>query len=60
MQRAFLVDEGHKESSFYIREKIEISVLAERLGPPWLEIVLVAVLVIFLYGSMSLKYASGA
>jgi hypothetical protein len=49
-----------KDSEFYIREKIEISILAERVGRPWLKNVIVVILVIYVYGACALKYVTGA
>lgn len=49
-----------KESEFYIREKIEIGILAERISYPWVKISIMVILTIYVYGAMSLKYVSGA
>jgi hypothetical protein len=53
-------DLGVKTSPYYIREKIEIGKLCERFVPKWMKIVLLVILVIYMYGAMCLKYASGA
>lgn len=53
-------DGDFKDSPYYIRQKIEIGVVAERVGAPWVKIVLITILIIYAYGAMSLKYASAA
>lgn len=60
MKAAYKADEHYKNSKFYIREKLEIAVIAEKLGPWWLRLVIIVLLVIFLYGGMALKYVAGA
>lgn len=60
-ERQFNDADGHmKESEFYIREKIELGILAERVSKPWVKAVIMVILVIYVYGAMSLKYVSGA
>jgi hypothetical protein len=49
-----------KESRYYIREKIEVGKLADIFCAQWIKVFLMIVLVIYLYGAMCLKYASGA
>ena len=49
-----------KESEFFIREKIELGMLAERISYPWLKYSIIVILTIYVYGAMSLKYVSGA
>lgn len=53
-------DLGHKTSPYYIRQKIEIGKLAERFCAQWIKIFLMVILVVYMYGAMCLKYASGA
>jgi hypothetical protein len=53
-------DSQMKESEFYIREKIEIGILAERVAEPWCKIAIIVILVIYVYGACSLKYVTGA
>lgn len=53
-------DADYKESPYYIRQKIEIGVVAERVGAPWVKFVLITILIVYAYGAMSLKYASAA
>jgi hypothetical protein len=53
-------DSHMKESEFYIREKIEIGILAERVAEPWCKIAIIVILVIYVYGACSLKYVTGA
>ena len=60
-ERKFNDADSHmKESEFYIREKIELGILAERVSYPWVKAVIMVILVIYVYGAMSLKYVSGA
>jgi hypothetical protein len=49
-----------KESPFYIRQKLEIGIMAEDLVPKWLKFVLFFFLVAYMYGAMCVKYVSGA
>ena len=57
---AYTYDEKYKQSKYYIRKKLEIAQLGERLGPPWLKYAIAVILALMLYGAMALKYASGA
>lgn len=50
----------NKQSSFYIREKIEIGVVASRVGPPWFKYFIIFMIIIYMYGAICLKYVSGA
>lgn len=61
MKRKFNdADMAMKESEFYIREKIELGMLTERISYPWLKICVIVILTIYVYGAMSLKYVTGA
>lgn len=53
-------DMSYKDSRYYIREKVEIGKLVERFCLPWIKIAIMAIFVIYMYGAMCLKYASGA
>ena len=53
-------DMQNKKSAFYIRQKIEISICAERLAGEGVKIFILAVLVVYMYGALCLKYISGA
>jgi hypothetical protein len=53
-------DTEHKLSPFYIREKVELGRMVERLCAQWVKYVIMTILVIYMYGAMCLKYASGA
>eukprot|EP00347_Sterkiella_histriomuscorum_P023649 403333869 len=53
-------DLGHKTSPYYIRQKIELGKLVETFCPYWIKIAVMIILVIYMYGAMCLKYASGA
>jgi hypothetical protein len=49
-----------KESDFYIREKIEIGILCERISNSWVKYSFITILIIYVYGAVSLKYVTGA
>ena len=49
-----------KDSIFYIREKMEIGVIAERVSKPWFKVFIIVILIIYVYGALSLKYVTGA
>ena len=49
-----------KNSKYYIRQKIEIGTIIDRVGEPWAKTVFITILIIYVYGAMSLKYVSGA
>lgn len=53
-------DTDQKSSHYYIREKVELGRMVERFCAPWIKIFVMVVLVIYMYGAMCLKYASGA
>ena len=49
-----------KDSPFYIRQKIEIGLMAEDFVPRWVKFVLFFFLILYMYGAMCLKYIAGA
>ena len=53
-------DVDMKDSEYYIREKIELGILAERIAAPWVKIAITVILVIYVYGACALKYVTGA
>jgi hypothetical protein len=53
-------DLDSKKSPYYIREKVESGRLIERFCAPWIKILCMTIFVIYMYGAMCLKYASGA
>ena len=53
-------DTEFKSSPYYIRAKIELGKLAEAFCAQWIKVILMIVLVIYMYGAMCLKYASGS
>lgn len=55
-----MIDLDNKQSAFYIRQKIEIGVIAERLAPSWVRTSIIVILVIYMYGAICLKFVSGA
>jgi len=60
MRRANDKDTRYKTSEFYIREKLEIGVVAERIAAPWVRTAIIIVLIVYMYGAMALKYTAGA
>jgi hypothetical protein len=61
MQRRVTDADGEvKESKYYIRQKVEIGVVIDRVGPYWGKYVLISILIVYVYGATALKYASGA
>ena len=54
------LDGEMKESPFYIRQKIELGILAQRIARPWVKVAIILILIVYMYGAMSLKYVSGA
>lgn len=61
VERKVMVQDLHdKTSSFYIREKVEVSIVAERLAGPWLKYCIIAILIFYMYGAICLKYVAGA
>lgn len=53
-------DANMKESEYYIRQKIELGTIAERVSYSWMKYVIIGILIVYMYGAMSLKYVSGA
>lgn len=49
-----------KTSPYYIREKIELGKLVEKFCAKWIKIIFLFILVVYMYGAMCLKYASGS
>ena len=53
-------DLADKKSPFFIRQKIEVGVLAERVARPWVKTSIIVILTIYMYGAICLKFVSGA
>lgn len=53
-------DLGVKTSPYYIRQKVEIGKMFEAFCAWYVKVGVMIVLVIYMYGAMCLKYASGA
>ena len=49
-----------KDSPYYIRQKIEIGVVADRVAKPWVKKLIIFILVVYMYGAICFKYVSGA
>lgn len=59
-RKLFLKDLNTKQSAFYIREKIEIGTIAQRVAPPWVKNVIIFIMILYMYGAICLKFVSGA
>lgn len=53
-------DMDFKESRYYIREKLELGKIADTFCAGWIKACIMVILVIYMYGAMCTKYASGA
>lgn len=53
-------DMPYKQQDYYIREKMEIGIIGETLGGPTLKYIFIVILIIYVYGAVSLKYVTGA
>ena len=53
-------DMAVKDSEFYIREKVEIGILAERVSYNWVKYSIIVILIVYVYGAVALKYVTGA
>ena len=53
-------DGQHKDSAFYIRQKIELGIMADDFCATWIKVMMLCILVVYMYGAMILKYVSGA
>lgn len=51
--------EDNKRSAFYIRQKVELGTLAEKVGRPWVKVFVMAIISFFMYGALCLKYVGG-
>lgn len=49
-----------KDSEFYIRQKLELGVIADRVSWWQVKYLIILILIVYMYGAMSLKYTSGA
>lgn len=54
------VDMQVKDSPFYIRQKLEIGMMAQDFVPKWVKYVLLFALILYMYGAMCLKYVAGS
>jgi hypothetical protein len=53
-------DLDNKDSPYYIRQKLELGNIADRIARPWVKYTIMGILVVYMYGAMCLKYISGA
>jgi len=60
MRRSNDPDHNNKDSPFYVRQKLELGVIADRIAMPWVKYAIMGILVVYMYGAMCLKYVSGA
>lgn len=51
---------NNKQSPYYIRQKIEIGIIAERLANNGVRTFFIVIMTIYMYGAICLKYVSGA
>lgn len=54
------MDQSTKQSAFYVREKIEISIIAKRVAPFWYKYFIIGMIILYMYGAICLKFVSGA
>lgn len=59
-RKANLADLDDKASPFYIRQKIEIGIVAEKVATPFIKKFIIVIMTIYMYGAICLKYVSGA
>lgn len=59
-RKANVKDQPYKESPFYIRQKIEIGVIADTIANNKVKNGIMIVLIIYMYGAICFKYVSGA
>lgn len=53
-------DTNIKESPFYIRQKIEVGVVADKIARQWVKYLIMIILTLYMYGAICLKYVGGA
>jgi len=53
-------DLDNKNSPFYIRQKIEIGIVATVIANKTVKVLIMIVLITYMYGAICLKYVSGA
>jgi len=53
-------DLNTKSSPFYIREKIELGIIADRIAKPWVKYLIMTMIILYMYGAILLKYVGGA
>lgn len=53
-------DAANKDSEYYIRQKLELGVIADRIAAAWVKYTIMGILIVYMYGAMCLKYVSGA
>ena len=59
-RKAMSADDGNKTNPYYIRKKIEVGVLAERLAPNWIKTTFFIMTTLLIYGALCLTYVAGA
>ena len=53
-------DADMKESPYYIRQKLELGIVADRIARPWVKYTIMAIFCIYMWAAMCVKYAAGA
>jgi len=59
-RRANDADAEMKESPFYVRQKLELGVVADRIARPWLKYTIMGVFCVYMWAAMCVKYVAGA
>lgn len=54
------LDNQVKDSPFYIRQKLEIGLMADDFVPRWAKFVIIFLMIVYMYGAMILKYVAGS
>ena len=49
-----------KESPFYVRQKLELGIVADRIARPWVKYTIMAIFCVYMWAAMCVKYAAGA
>lgn len=55
-----MADMNNKQSPYYIRQKIEIGIITERLAGDGWRTFFIIIMTVYMYGAICLKYVSGA
>lgn len=53
-------DADMKESPFYVRQKLELGVVADRIARPWVKYSIMGIFIVYMWAAMCVKYVAGA